>query len=214
MTLQEQLAAIEQALPRDKAGEVAAHVARLVAAGVGRKALKVGDSAPNFILPDGHGNALALRALLLDGPVVVVFYRGRWCPYCSAELAAFQLALPEIRKRGARLVAISPELPDSSLTAEEVDKLSFEVLSDTGNRTARQFGLVYRLDDEAHEMLASLGVDLAAFNGDESRELPVPATFIVDRDRRIVFASVDPDYRKRADPADVVAALDALAARH
>ncbi len=214
MSLQEQLAAIDATLPRDKAEAIARHIARIASSGAGNDALKVGDTAPNFILPDGHGNAVSLRALLLDGPAVLVFYRGRWCPYCNAELAAFQLALPEISALGARLAAISPEHPDGSLTPEEVDRLTFEVLSDAGNRVARQFGLVYRLDQEARDLVTELGVDLAASNGDESWELPVPATFIVAPDRRIVFASADPDYRRRADPADVVMALDALAARH
>ena len=210
MSLQSDLAGIADGLPPEAARVIDGHIARLRAGGAGSAALEVGDTVPNFILPDAHGNAVALRALLLSGPAVLVFYRGRWCPYCNAELTAFQLALPEIAARGARLVAISPEMPDASLTADEIDRLDFEVLTDAGNRVARQFGLVYALDGEARALLETHGVDLARHHGDEAWELPVPAVFIVGRDRRIVFATADPDYRRRADPADVVTALDQL----
>ena len=210
MSLQADLAALDSSFPPEARAAMNAQVMRLIDAGAGGSALKEGAQVPNFILPDAHGNAVALRALLLQGPAVIVFYRGSWCPYCSAELAAYQLALPEIAARGARLVAISPEVPDASLTPEEIDRLGFEVLSDAGNRVARSFGLVYALDEEGRGMLRQHGIDLARYNDDESWELPVPAAYIVGRDRRIVFASVDPDYRRRADPAAVVAALDAL----
>lgn len=210
MSLQADLAALDSSFPPEARAAMNAQVMRLIDAGAGGSALKEGALVPNFILPDAHGNAVALRALLLQGPAVIVFYRGSWCPYCSAELAAYQLALPEITARGARLVAISPEVPDASLTPEEIDRLGFEVLSDAGNRVARSFGLVYALDEEGRGMLREHGIDLARYNDDESWELPVPAAYIVDRDRRIVFASVDPDYRRRADPATVVTALDAM----
>jgi peroxiredoxin len=211
MSLQAQLHAIEQGMPPDKAGSIEAMIRRITADGAGETALKVGDQAPNFILSDAHGNATALRALLMEGPAVIVFYRGSWCPYCNAELSAYQLALPEITARGARLVAISPEKPDNSLTPSEIDALSFEVLSDPENDVARKFGLVYRLDEESRGILKSVGLDLEAINGDTNWELPVPATFIIDSNRKIVFASADPDFRKRADPADIVEALDRMA---
>jgi peroxiredoxin len=214
MSLQADLAAIENRLPPDAVRAIGEQIARLAAAGAGSGAPKAGDLAPNFILPDARGNAVALRALLMQGPAILVFYRGSWCPYCNAELAAYQLALPEIAARGARLVAISPEKPDSSLRAETIDRLDFEVLSDAGNRVARQFGLVYTLDDAAQAMLQANGVDLERYNGEGARELPVPATFIVGRDRRILFAAADADFRRRTEPADVVAALDALTERH
>lgn len=214
MSLQADLAALADSFPPEAQEAMNAQVARLIAHDAGGGALREGDEVPNFILPDAHGNAVALRALLMAGPVVMVFYRGSWCPYCNAELAAYQLALPEIAARGARLVAISPEVPDASLTPEEIDRLGFEVLSDAGNRVARSFGLVYALDEESRAMLREHGVDLARYNHDASWELPVPAAYIVDRARKVVFASVDPDYRRRADPAEIVGALDALAGAH
>ncbi len=213
MSLQADLAAIDSSFPPEAQAAINAQVARLIAEGAGGGALGPGATVENFILPDAHGNAVALRALLMQGPAVIVFYRGSWCPYCNAELAAYQLALPEIAARGARLIAISPEVPDASLTPEEIDRLGFEVLSDAGNRVARRFGLVYALDAESRTLLAEHGIDLARYNADDSWELPVPAVYVIDRDRKVVFASVDPDYRRRADPADVVAALDALNGR-
>ncbi len=211
MRLQTQLHAIEQGMPPEASSAVNDMIRRVAEGGAGSGALKVGDQAPNFILSDAHGSATALRALLIEGPAVVVFYRGKWCPYCSAKLAAYQLALPEITARGARLVAISPEVPDDSLTPSEIDALSFEVLSDPGNTVARKFGIVYQMDGPSRELYRDFGLDLASINGDDSWELPVPATFIINNQREIAFASADPDFRKRAEPADVVAALDALA---
>ena len=210
MSLQADLDAIDSQLPQAAREAINAQIARMVADGAAGQALRPGEEAPNFILPDAHGNAVALRALLMGGPAILVFYRGSWCPYCSAELAAYQLALPEIASRGARLVAISPEVPDASLSPDEIDNLGFEVLSDAGNRVARSFGLVYTLDEDGRALLRGHGVDLTRYNADESWELPVPAVFILDRKRRIAFASVDPDFRRRADPADVIAALDAM----
>lgn len=209
MSLQADLAAIDGSMPPQARAAINAQIARLIASGAGGGALDKGATVENFILSDAHGNAVALRALL-QGPAVIVFYRGSWCPYCNAELAAYQLALPEIAARGARLIAISPEVPDASLTPDEIDRLGFEVLSDAGNRVARRFGLVYALDDESRALFAEHGIDLARYNKDDAWELPVPAVYIVDRDRKVAFASVDPDYRRRADPADVVAALDAM----
>lgn len=211
MSLQTQLHAIEQGMPPEASHAVNDMIRRIAEGGAGASTLKVGDQAPNFILSDAHGSATALRALLIEGPAVVVFYRGNWCPYCSAELAAYQLAMPEITARGARLVAISPEIPDDSLTPTEIDALSYEVLSDPGNTVARKFGIVYQLDDPSRELYRDFGLDLAAANGDDSWELPVPATFIINNKREIAFASADPDFRKRAEPADIVAALDELA---
>jgi len=210
MSLQADLAAIADGLPPEAAQAMAGQIARLRASGAGAAAPKAGDTAPDFILPDAHGNAVALRAILMAGPAVLVFYPGPWCPYCNTELAAYQKALPEIAARRVRLVAISPELPDQSLTEDEMDRLDFEILSDAGNRVARQFGLVYALDGEARTLLEGHGVDLARLHGDEAWELPVPTVYVIARDRRIAFASADADFRYRPDPADVVAALDTL----
>jgi peroxiredoxin len=170
-------------------------------------ALDVGASAPLFTLPDARGGEVALDALLARGPVVLVFYRGAWCPYCNLQLTAFQGVLAEIRAAGAELVAVSPQTPDQSLTLAEQRALAFPVLSDTGGRVALDYGLSYTSSEEAVATLSELGVELSAFNGDDSNTLPAPSTFVIGQDGRIRFASVSGDYRWRVGPEEVLAAL-------
>jgi peroxiredoxin len=170
----------------------------------------IGDTAPNFALPDVHGRMIALPEALHSGAVVLAFYRGGWCPYCDLQLRAYQSALPTIVQLGARLIAVSPQLPDGSLSTAEKNGLEFDVLSDVGNGIARSFGLVYSLPEELREALRSNGKDLTRINGDNSWELPVPATFVIAPDRRVMLAHVDVDYRRRLAPEDIIAALMSL----
>ena len=167
----------------------------------------VGDTAPDFELPDARGGSVTLGSLRRDGPVVLVFYRGAWCPYCNLQLRAFQAALEDIRADGATLVAISPQTPDKSLTLAEQAELAFPVLSDVGNAVARSYGLVFTLGAADRELHSGIGIDLTAFNGDDTWELPAPAVFVVDPDGTIRFASVAGDYRWRVGPDEVVTAL-------
>ncbi len=191
----------------DAAGEeVAEFVSRQSIVGVG-------DAAPGFTLPDATGDDVKFQALLGRGPVVLAFYRGGWCPYCNIELRALQAALPEFRRHGATLVAVSPEAPDQSLSTTEKNELAFPVLSDKGNEVARRYGLVFALPESLRPVYANFGVDLLAHNGDDSFELPVPATYVVDREGRVSYAFVNADYRQRAEPRDVVAALAGLEVR-
>jgi peroxiredoxin len=182
-----------------------AETSRLAASGLAARALKVGDPAPDFILPDAQGEPVRLRALLDKGPVVLVFYRGGWCPYCNLHLRGFQRGLEAFRELGATVVAISPQLPDNSLSTREKDELAFPVLSDVGNKVARQFGIVFELSDELVELYRKFGHALEDVNGaDGSRELPVPATFLLDGEGTIRLAHVDVDYTRRIDPDDVI----------
>jgi peroxiredoxin len=167
----------------------------------------VGDAAPDFELPDARGGSVTLGRLRRDGPVVLVFYRGAWCPYCNLQLRALQAALEDIHAGGATLVAISPQTPDKSLTLAEQAELAFPVLSDIGNAVARSYGLVFALGADDRELHRGIGIDLTAFNGDDSWELPAPAVFVVDPDGTIRFASVAGDYRWRVGPDEVLAAL-------
>lgn len=182
-------------------------IAKLKAAGVGRGAPKPGDKAPDFALPDATGKTVSFQELRGDGPVVLSFYRGEWCPYCNLELRALQTALPEIEALGAQVVAVSPQTPDHSLSATEKNDLTFKVLSDAGNRVARAYGLVFKLSEELRPIYQKFGIDLPAYNGDDSFELPVPATFVIGRDGRVLHAHVDADYTTRLDPEDIVAVL-------
>jgi len=170
-------------------------------------ALAAGDRAPTFRLTDARGGEVALDDLLVDGPVVLVFYRGAWCPYCNLQLAAFQSALPDIHAAGAQLVAVSPQTPDQSLTVAERHALEFPVLSDLGNAVARAYGLVFTQSEAATAASRRLGIELADFNGDDSNTLPAASTFVIGEDGVIRFAAVSGDYRWRVGPGEVLAAL-------
>jgi peroxiredoxin len=170
-------------------------------------ALRAGDGAPPFRLADARGGAVALADLLAGGPVVLVFYRGAWCPYCNLQLAAFQSALADIRAAGATLVAVSPQTPDQSLTVAERHALEFPVLSDPGNAVARDYGLVFTQSEAATTTSRGLGIELPAFNGDDSHTLPAASTFVIGTDGVIRFAAVSGDYRWRVGPDEVLAAL-------
>lgn len=183
----------------------------VASSGLAGRAVGVGDKAPDFDLPGPNGARVRLADLLFDGPVVVSFYRGGWCPYCNLELRALQAALPEITGLGATLVAISPESPDSSLSTAEKDELTFSVLSDAGSATSRTYGLVYSVDAAMREVLVGFGNDLTKINGTDSWELPIPATYVIGTDGTIAYAFADADYRRRSEPADVVAALRTIA---
>jgi len=170
-----------------------------------------GDKAPNFKLPNAFNKIVDLSALLLKGPVVLTFYRGVWCPYCNLQLKMFQQILPEIKKRGASLVAISPMNPDNSIATIEASELEFEVLSDDKNRVARQFTSVFKNADEPIQAMSDLGFDFYSFYDDNSAELPVSATFVIDQDAHVLFAkSEGGDYRQRVEPKEIVDILNTL----
>lgn len=175
-----------------------------------KRAVGTGDDVPDFSLTDARGNSVSLHKLLVSGPVVVTFYRGGWCPYCNFQLRAYEAILPQVIALGARLLAISPQLPDGSLSTAETNALTFDVLSDVGNIVAHRFGLVYTLQDEVRAALRSNNKALPAINGDESWALPVPATYVIAPDGRVSLAHVEVDYRKRLEPDAIVASLKSL----
>ncbi|SCK30498.1 peroxiredoxin-like family protein [Streptomyces sp. WMMB 322] len=178
--------------------------------GQARRALSVGARAPGFGLPCATGRTVTLDGLLAEGPVVLAFYRGAWCPYCNIALRSLQQHHDAIAARGARLVAVSPQIPDESLSLTEKHELVFDVLSDIGSDTARQYGLAYDLPGDLAGVYDKLGFDLKRVNGGHARTLPLPATYVIDRSGTIQWAFVDTDYTKRAEPADILAALDSL----
>jgi peroxiredoxin len=209
-TIQEDLAAHTSKLLARIGAEAAAVLyegqigeARMVA----HSALVKGQKAPPFELPDADGTQVTLSTRLKRGPVVVTFYRGGWCPYCNIALRALQSRLPEIKRLGGNLIAISPELPDQSLNTRQKLELGFDVLSDQGNVVARRFGLVYRVSEAARERLLALGRDLVAHNGNETWELPITATYVIDPNAIIIFDHVDADYRNRLDPDLIIDVL-------
>ncbi|MBU0946545.1 MAG: AhpC/TSA family protein [Proteobacteria bacterium] len=171
---------------------------------------KVGEKLKDFTLPNHLGEARSLASLRKNGPVVVTFYRGGWCPYCSLELHAYQEVLQDINATGATLVAITPELPDASLTTSERHNLEFEVLTDLNSNYARELGIVFTLPEELRPIYESFGIEIEKHNGKGQFDLPLAATFVVDVDGTITSAFVDTDYTLRAEPADVVKELEAL----
>jgi peroxiredoxin len=174
------------------------------------KALKSGDQFPQVELTDQLGRVRDLRVLTTQGPLVVTFYRGGWCPYCNLELRAYQEVLPEINKLGAQLVAISPETPDNTFSTAEKNDLAFMVLSDAKGKLADALGIRFELSPAVTAYFVRAGHDLPARNGDDRWSLPMPATYVVEQGGRIAFAYVDPDYRKRFDPSAAVQALRSL----
>jgi peroxiredoxin len=198
--------------PQEVVDDYELGVREVAESGVLQTALTVGDTVPAFLLPNAHGNPVALDSLLRDGPVVLVWYRGGWCPYCNLQLRALQNALPQIKAAGGRLVAVSPELPDSSLSTSERDSLDYIVLSDQGNGVAKEFGIAYTLPKRIQRRFAGR-LDIPAYNGDSSQTLPLAVSYIVTPDRTIAYAFIDPDYRRRAEPADIITALENLKTR-
>ncbi|AZB43152.1 AhpC/TSA family protein [Bacillus sp. FJAT-42376] len=168
------------------------------------KGLETGDQVPDFILPDASGNQISIANILKEGPAVITFYRGGWCPYCNMELRAYQSIIDEFHEAGVQLVAISPEKPDASLDTKEKNELSFHVLSDEGNETARAFNLVYQLPEYLIDVYKEKGLDIPGANGDDSWTLPVSATYIADQSGNIVYAYTKADYKDRIEPAEVL----------
>lgn len=214
-TLREKLAA--RAAESNKSGDPAVQAAyargieAVAASGILDRVKKVGDKAPEFALKNAAGAEIKLSGLLKDGPVVLTWYRGGWCPYCNIALAAFQEKLPGIKAAGARLVALTPELPDKSLSTKEKNSLTFEVLTDLNHAVARQYGIVFELTPEVRDLYQK-HFDLTEFNGADAGAgtLPLAATYIIGADGVIRSVFVDADYRKRAEPAEIVEALEKL----
>jgi len=187
----------------------AAGIQDILDKGILDNAKKVGETAPAFTLTNATGEEVSLQSYLDKGPVVLTWYRGGWCPYCNLTLARLQEELPNFQAEGANLLALTPEVPDSSISTSEKHELTFEVLSDLDNNVARDFGVVFTLTpDVAEAYQKSFG--LHEYNNSESNELPLAATYIIDTDGTIAWAFVSEDYRNRAEPRDIVAALKAL----
>ena len=184
--------------------------ATLESTGIAQKAPKQGDLLSPFTLPNHQGNEVALSNLLKEGPVVVVFYRGGWCPYCNLELAAFQKSLSEITDLNANLVAITPELPDASLSTKEKNALAFDVLTDKNAEYAKSLGLVFTLPEALRPVYLSFGIEVEKHNGSGQFDLPLAATFVIAQDGSIASAFVDTDYTLRQDPSVVVDVLKSL----
>ena len=182
----------------------------LIASGQAQRARKAGDVAPEFTLNDPDGKPVSSRELLAQGPLVLSFHRGVWCPYCNLELQALQAALPEITARGAALVAVSPQTASNSRKSQRDNKLGFPILSDTRSEVANAFGIRFKLQDDLIELYKGFKNDLPAFNDDPAWVLPMPARYVIGTDGIIAYSEVNPDYTQRPDPKELLPVLDRL----
>ncbi|MBK1854090.1 redoxin domain-containing protein [Verrucomicrobiaceae bacterium 5K15] len=182
----------------------------LEVSGIYARVLKVGDKAPDFTLGNPDGQQVRLATLLKQGPVVLTWYRGGWCPYCNIALAELSEKNDSFKKLGATLVALTPELPDATAGSVKDHGLNFEVLSDLNHAVAEQYGLVFTLNKDTRKRYQEK-FKLEERSGKEAaKKLPLPATYVIDTDGTITYAFIDADYRRRAEPARIVDALKAI----
>ncbi|RTM15365.1 MAG: AhpC/TSA family protein [Bradyrhizobiaceae bacterium] len=182
----------------------------LIASGQAARALKAGDRAPAFTLPDPEGKLVSSQDLLAKGPLVLTFYRGVWCPFCNLDLQALEEARSEIEARGASLVAVSQQTAANSRKAQGSNKLGFPIVGDKGGELAAKFGIRWRLPEDLQAIHKKLGADLVAFNGEDSWTLPMPARYVIGQDGVIAYAEINPDYTRRPEPSDAFPILDQL----
>lgn len=199
---------IKNALPQEISDVFFKEAEDLGLSDVAKNALKPGTKAPLFSLPDATGNLISLTDAISRGTVVLTFYRGVWCPYCNLQLKTYQEVLPQIQALGATLIAVSPNTPDHSLSMKEKHALAYDVLSDFDNQIAKQYKIVFSQSEMVAAVGKALGADIAVFNGVTTREIPVPATFIIDQQGTIRFTFADGNYTKRVEPQTI---LDGLA---
>ncbi len=182
-------------------------VAELKEKRIAANVLPVGAKAPDFELADHDGKRVSSSALFAHKRLVLCFIRGRWCPFCVGQMEAMNLILPQIEEAGASLVAISPQTVKQSFFMHDQHKLRFPLLCDAGNKVARQFGLTYRVPPQQEEAYRGAFVNLPFTNGDDSWGLPIPSTYILDRDGTVLYASANEDYTERPEPSEIIAAL-------
>jgi peroxiredoxin len=181
---------------------------KLEDASISKNALSVGEKVKEIKLPNAIGKEVSLFETLQNNDFAVInFYRGAWCAYCNLELKALQERNDDFEKLGAKLIAVSPQSPDASLSTKEKHELAFEVLSDTQNIAAKEYGLVYSLAEELRPIYKSFGIDIPASNEEDSYELPMPATYVVNKNKEIIFSFINEDYTKRCEPEDIIDAI-------
>lgn len=203
----ERRAKIAQYVPAETLAVHAGVTADLKTRGLSAKSLAVGSRMPEFSLSDQNGKRVSSAELLRRGRLVVCFFRGRWDPFCCGQMEAMNRALPELEEAGGSLVAISPQTVKQSFFMADQHGLNFPLLSDPGNRVARQFGLVYRVPPEQETIYRRAFLNLPLANGDESWELPIPAAYLVQRDGTVVFAYANEDYAERVEPGEILERL-------
>ena len=208
--LEKRAAMSAQKMPPEMMAKAKKGIEAARASGVEKSAKQVGDMAPDATLTNFNGESVQLSSLWQEGPVVLMWYRGGWCPYCNIQLQAMNAALKDIQGAGARLVVLSPEIAEKAKETAAKTGAAFVAFQDTDSAVARDYGLVYQLDEAIVPMYRDR-LKLNEFNGNDKMELPLAATYVIDKDGVIQYAFLDADYKKRAEPSDVVAAVKALA---
>jgi peroxiredoxin len=207
-------AAATTRLPAEVVAAFASDQGALADRGIPPGAVALGDKLAPFALPDATGQTRTLDELTANGPAVLVFYRGGWCPYCNLTLRTYQRdLLPQLSAHSARLAAISPETPDASLSTQEKAELTYTVLSDTSARLASALRITFDPSKEGLAAQRSLGVDIRTTRADMGTELPMPTVLVVDPDHVVRFVDIHPDYTGRTEVSDILAALHRLPSR-
>jgi len=211
VSLREQTEALfaehRRSMPPELMARVEGAVQQLVDSGIESRCLKAGDKIPAFSLPDSRGKVYDVMKLLSRGPLVLSFYRGGWCMYCNLELRALQEYLPAIRRKGAELLAITPQRAQGTSHSAEEQGLEYPILTDFENRVGHQFGLTYEVSDLIRPILNQAGINIPVENETSGYQLPVTATYVVDRSGTIVSAFTDANHFRRMEPADILAAI-------
>ncbi|SCB79541.1 MULTISPECIES: peroxiredoxin family protein [Gilliamella] len=207
MKLNEKLELIQkemaQTVPVDILNAFGQSLHELIELNLENHALKVGDIAPDFTLPDAEGLPISLYDTLQHNPVILSFFRGNWCPFCMAELAHYQEAINNNLIDSATVIAISPQTIHFNHDVTVRNNLEFRILSDKGNEIADKYGLVFTLQENVRDIYKNMGADLELFNNDKTYKLPIPATYLIDKNKKIIFSSVSTNYMERADVCDI-----------
>jgi peroxiredoxin len=218
MTLQDKLdkqrAKLESQLPQETRAAMHQAIGDLIASNQALHAIQAGDWAPAFALPDSEGNLVSSLDLLKDGPLVVTFFRGRWCTSCNLELRALQDALEDYRLRDATLLAISQQTSLNSQSTRRENYLTYPILQDKDGEVAASFGLRWKIPEDLQRVHQQIGADLAVFNGEASWTLPMPARYVIGQDGVVAYAEINPDFTQRPEPDDVLPVLDAFKAAY
>jgi len=211
MTLREQLKELADGSAQRHPGKsqdiMRSAIAQLESTDILAHALKTGDYIPKIQLSNATGTIILLNDILKEHKVVLTFYRGTWCPYCNLELRALQHMLPQIEAKGAKLVAISPQTPDNTLSTTQKNELTFEVLSDIGGVVAHEMNLIYKIPTALVDLYKTFNIDLTKSNGNLENELPIAATYVVEQSGQISYHFLAEDYKLRADPEDIIKSL-------
>lgn len=191
--------------PKEVLETIGGFIGGLSESGIAEKALKKGDTVPNFSLQDDAGNTVSLQELTKDKPLILSFNRGNWCPFCNIEYAAWQKEQANLDK--ANFAMIMPQLQERSAQVKTEKGLTYRILADKGNKVATQFGLKFQFTGPLQDIHKAFGMDIPAHNGDSTFELPISATYVIDQNQQVKYAYVNPNWMERAEPSNILSHL-------